>query len=104
MPSFKMPQMMLLLCKKHNLLGNPYWKHVQDHALHPSTSTTITDIDNVTELVDGTILNHDSTIIEPMEQTASAAKAASATKCFQRLVGINGKTCCILITDCKSGA
>ena len=71
---------------KHNLLGNVHWKHVQDYVLNPPKPTTITDFDNKTELIDGTILNHDSTIIDPMDQTAAAAKAANATRSFQRLV------------------
>ena len=39
-----------------------------------------------------------------MDQTAAAAKAANATKRFRRLVGLNGETCYVLITDRKSGA
>ena len=39
-----------------------------------------------------------------MDQTAAAAKAANATKRFRQLVGLNGETCYVLITDRKSGA
>ena len=77
---------------------------MQDHALNPPKSTTIADLDDKTKLIDGTTLNDDSTVIDPMDQTAAAAKAANATNRFGRLVGIIGKTCHILITDCKSGA
>ena len=67
-------------------------------------STAIVDVDSKNELVDGTVLNHDGTISEPMDQTTAATKATNATKYFQHLVGINGKTCHVLITDHKSGA
>ena len=60
----------------------------------------IADIDDKTELIDGTTLDPDSAIIEPMDQTASAAKAANATKCFWLLTGIYGETLDVLITDC----
>ena len=72
--------------------------------LKESESTAIADLDDETELIDGTTLNNDSTIIDPMDQTAAAAKAANATKRFRRLVGLNGETCYVLITDRKSGA
>ena len=71
---------------------------------HDTESTTIADLDDETELIDGTTLDHDSTIIDPMDQTAAAAKAANATKRFRRLVGLNGETCYVLITDRESGA
>ena len=68
----------------------------------PSESTTIADLDDETELIDGTTLDHDSTIIDPMDHTAAAAKAANATKCFRRLVGLNGETCYALIKHGES--
>ena len=71
--------------------------------MNPPKSATIVDFDDETELIDCTTLDHDSTIIDPMDQTDAAAKAANATKRFQRLVGINGEACCVLITDRKSG-
>ena len=67
---------------KHNLLGNPHWKHAQDHTLNLPKPTMIADVDDETELIDGATLDHDSAIIDPMDQTASAAKAANATECF----------------------
>ena len=76
------PQDVANCAQQHNLLGNPCWKHVQDHALNLPRSTTIADIDNKTELIDGTTLDPNSTIIEPMDQTVVAAKAANATNCF----------------------
>ena len=80
---FKTPQRMLpIVHKSTNLLGNPHWPRVHNCTPHPSTSTTIVDVDNKTELIDGTTLDHDSVIVEPMDQTAAAAKAANATKCF----------------------
>ena len=62
---------------------------------------TIAGIDNKTELVDGTTLDPNSAIVEPMDQTTAAA---NATKHFQHLVSVNGKTCYVLISDHKSGA
>ena len=55
---------------------------MQDYVLNLPKSTTILDFDNETERIDGATLDHDSAIIEPMDQTAAAAKAANATKHF----------------------
>ena len=72
MRSFKMPLDVADYARKHNLLGNPHWKRVQDYVLNPpSESTTIADLDDETELIDGTTLDHDSTIIDPMDHTAA---------------------------------
>ena len=73
------PQDVADYARKHNLLGNPHWKHVQEYVLNPPKSTTIVDLDDETELIDGTTLDDDSTIINPMDQTAAAAKSANAT-------------------------
>ena len=86
-----------------------YWTHpnllqLRIYVLNLPESTTIVDLDDKTELIDGTTLNNGSTIIDPMDQTTAAAKAANATKRFQRLVGVNGETCYVLIMDRKSGA
>ena len=98
------PQDIANYAQKHNLFGNPHWKHVQDYVLNAPKPTTIVDFDNKTELIDGITLDHDNTIIDPMDQTTAVAKAANNTKRFQRLVGVNGETCYVLITDHKSGA
>ena len=75
------PQDVANYAQQHNLLGNPQWKCVQDYVLHLPQSRTIADIDDKTEFIDGTTLDPDSTIIEPMDQTA-AAKAANANRRF----------------------
>ncbi len=90
--------------RQHNLLSNRHWRAVREYIMNPPPPTTVADLDDETELVDGTTLDPDSTIVEPMDATTSAAKAANATKRYRRLVGINGETCYVLITDRKSGA
>ena len=61
------------------------------------------DVDDETELVDGTLLDNDSTVFAPMDDTTVAAKAAAAYRRYKRLVGLNGETCYVLITDRLSG-
>ena len=68
-----------------------------------SSSASMADVDDETELVDGTLLDDDGTVFAPMDDTAVAAKAAAAYRRYKRLVGLNGETCYVLITDRLSG-
>ena len=67
------------------------------------TPATMADLDDETELIDGTLLDEENTVFEPMDDSVAAAKAAAAHKRYQRLKGLNGETCYVLITDRLSG-
>ena len=69
-----------------------------------NSTYSMADIDDETELVDSTTVNEDSTVFTPMDATAAEAKAAAALRRYKRLVGLNGETCYVLLTDRKSGA
>ena len=104
------PDDVLDYARQHNLLSNPDWALVQDYALYrarepvsSSSSASMADVDDETELVDGTLLDDDSTVFAPMDDTTVAAKAAAAYRRYKRLVGLNGETCYVLITDRLSG-
>ncbi len=100
------PNDVVAYAKKANLLGNPHWSFVRDYALEHADDlepSTMADVDDETELVDGTILDPDSTVFAPMDETTAAAKAAAAQRRYKRLVGLNGETCYVLITDRYSG-
>ena len=62
--------------------GNGQIKTVRQHFRIGLSTTWTMDVDNKTELIDGATLDPNSAIIEPMDQTAAAAKAANATKHF----------------------
>ena len=43
-------------------------------------------------------------VTPPLPPDIVTAKAKAATDRFRSLVGLNGKTCCVLVTDVHSGA
>ena len=99
------PLEVIQYARSHNLLDNPDWTFVRDAAISESPpGTHQDDFDDETELVDTTLFDPSSTVIDPVEDSVAAAKAHAATLRYRRLQGLNGETCYVLITCVYSGA
>jgi len=69
-----------------------------------SSPTTMGDLEDATELLDGTTLDPALALFPPLTAAQTDAKAASAAARYERLKGLNGETCYVLITCRKTGA
>ena len=110
------PDAVVEYARRKNLLGNSHWTKVRDYAVQPPPAS-MADVDDETELgassvadddasftFEGTNLDPDGPAFPGLSPEDAQAKAASAARRFQRLKGINGETCYVLIVDRKSGA
>ena len=83
-----------------NLLGNPDWTFVRDHVIPEPRPDRDTHEDE-TEMQDD---HAEERVIPGMSAEEVAQKNESATRRYNRLMGIHGETCYVMITCMYSGA
>lgn len=83
--------------RKHNLLGHPDWSAVRDLAL-----------DDTRDVPPPTMADFDEEFESPEYETVTPSVTPTipeeVSERYKRLLGVNGESCYVLITDRKSGA
>ena len=97
------PAAVIAYARRNNLLSNRYWNFVREAALSSTPEgTRDADFEDETEMAPST--DDDDIIITPMDPETAAAKATAATERYNRLKGVDGETCYVMITDRYSGS